>query len=467
MKHKVKHIHFVGIGGVGMSGIAEVLLRLGYAVSGSDMADNAATQRLVAAGARVFSGHAAEHINGANVVVTSTAVKRDNPEVEAALAQRIPVIPRAMMLAELMRFKQGIAIAGTHGKTTTTSLSAAVLAVAGLDPTFVIGGKLLAAGTNAQVGGGDFLVAEADESDASFMHLSPVMAVVTNIDADHMDTYGHDFEKLKQTFIDFLHRLPFYGRAIVCIDDPHVRDILPSVHKPITTYGVSEDAAIRAENIRPAGGRMLFDVVVRNGSEKRFSVELNLPGHHNVLNALAVVGISLECGASFDAIRNGLSSFSGVGRRFQRYGEIPLEGGSFTLIDDYGHHPAEMAATISAVRGAFPGRRLVLAFQPHRYTRTRDLFEDFVKVLNGVDTLVLGEVYAAGEQPIVAADSRALARAVRVAGKVEPLFVEDVAELPQTIYEVARPGDVVVTMGAGSIGGVPGKIVAAHGAQQQ
>lgn len=467
MKHKVKHIHFVGIGGVGMSGIAEVLLRLGYTVSGSDMADNAATQRLVAAGAKVCRGHAAEHINGANVVVTSTAVKNDNPEVEAALAQRIPVIPRAMMLAELMRFKQGIAIAGTHGKTTTTSLSAAVLAAAGLDPTFVIGGKLLAAGTNAQVGGGEYLVAEADESDASFMHLSPVMAVVTNIDADHMDTYGHDFEKLKQTFVDFLHRLPFYGRAILCIDDPNVRDILPSVHKPITTYGVSEDAMIRAENIRAAGEQMHFDVVVSNGSEKRFPVELNLPGHHNVLNALAVVGIGLECGADFDAIRSGLASFSGVGRRFQRYGEIPVEGGSFTLIDDYGHHPTEMAATVAAVRGAFPGRRLILAFQPHRYTRTRDLFEDFVKVLNSVDTLVLGEVYAAGEQPIVAADGRALARAVRVAGKVEPLFVEDVAELPQTIYDMARPGDVVVTMGAGSIGAVPGKIVAAYGGQQQ
>lgn len=463
MKHKVKHIHFVGIGGVGMSGIAEVLLRLGYVVSGSDTADNATTQRLKAAGAQVYLGHAAEHIHGANVVVTSTAVKSDNPEVESAQAQRIPVIPRAMMLAELMRFKQGIAIAGTHGKTTTTSLSAAVLAAAGLDPTFVIGGKLLAAGTNAQVGSGDFLVAEADESDASFLHLSPVMAVVTNIDADHMDTYGHDFEKLKQTFIDFLHRLPFYGRAILCIDDPNVRDILPSVHKPVTTYGVSEDATIRAENIRAVGGQMHFDVVVRNGADKRFSVELNLPGHHNVLNALAVVGIALECGASIEAIQQGLVSFSGVGRRFQRYGEILVDGGHFTLIDDYGHHPTEMAATVAAIRGAFPDKRLLLAFQPHRYTRTRDLFEDFVRVLNSVDALVLAEVYAAGEPPIVAADSRALARAVRVAGKVEPLFVEDINELPQTVYEVARAGDVVVTMGAGSVGAVPARIIAMFG----
>ena len=461
MKHRVKHIHFVGIGGVGMCGIAEVLLNLGYIVSGSDMADNAATKRLSEQGARIHFGHDATYIQGADVVVTSTAVKADNPEVMEAQTRHIPVIPRAMMLAELMRFKQGIAIAGTHGKTTTTSLTASVLGAAKLDPTFVIGGKLTAAGTNARLGSGEYLVAEADESDASFLHLQPVMAVITNIDADHMDTYDHSFDKLKQAFIDFVHRLPFYGRAVLCVDDEHVRSILPALKKPVTTYGLDDSADIYAENVVADAGRMHFDVVVK-GEDLRFPVTLNMPGRHNVLNALAATAIGLECGADVAAIQQGLAEFAGVGRRFQRYGELAAkDGGSYTLIDDYGHHPVEMAATLAAVRGAFPEKRLVLAFQPHRYSRTRDLFEDFVKVLSTVDVLLLAEVYAAGEAPIVAADGRALARAVRVGGKVEPLFVEQITDMQQTIGDIARDGDVVITMGAGSIGGIPAKLVAA------
>jgi len=459
MKHRVNHIHFVGIGGVGMCGIAEVLLNLGYTVSGSDMADNAATKRLVEQGASVHFGHDATYIAGADVVVTSTAVKGDNPEVMAAKAAGVTVIPRALMLAELMRFKQGIAIAGTHGKTTTTSLVASILAAAGLDPTFVIGGRLTAAGTNARLGSGDFLVAEADESDASFLYLTPVMAVVTNIDADHMDTYGHDFEKLKQAFVDFLQRLPFYGCAALCLDDPHVREILPRITKPVTTYGLDADASVRGENLQAEHGRMRFDVALKDGTQ--FPVVLNLPGLHNVLNALSAIAIGLECGADIPSIQKGLAEFAGVGRRFQRYGEVAAkDGGSFTLVDDYGHHPVEMAATLAAVRGAFPGRRLLLVFQPHRYTRTRDLFEDFVKVLSTVDALLLGEVYAAGEAPIVAADARALARAVRVNGKVEPLFVDAIGDMPQAILDAAKNGDVVVTMGAGSVGAVAGKVVA-------
>ncbi|MFC3626589.1 UDP-N-acetylmuramate--L-alanine ligase [Vogesella amnigena] len=461
MKHRVKHIHFVGIGGVGMCGIAEVLLNLGYTVSGSDMADNAATKRLTEQGARIHFGHDATYIQGADVVVTSTAVKADNPEVMEAQARHIPVIPRAMMLAELMRFKQGIAIAGTHGKTTTTSLTASVLGAAKLDPTFVIGGKLTAAGTNARLGSGEYLVAEADESDASFLHLQPVMAVITNIDADHMDTYDHSFDKLKQAFIDFVHRLPFYGRAVLCVDDEHVRSIVPALKKPVTTYGLDDSADIYAENVVADAGRMHFDVVVK-GEDLRFPITLNMPGRHNVLNALAATAIGLECGADVAAIQQGLAEFAGVGRRFQRYGDVAAkEGGSYTLIDDYGHHPVEMAATLAAVRGAFPDKRLVLAFQPHRYSRTRDLFEDFVKVLSTVDVLLLAEVYAAGEAPIVAADGRALARAVRVGGKVEPLFVEQIVDMQQTISDIARDGDVVITMGAGSIGGIPAKLVSA------
>ena len=460
MKHKVKHIHFVGIGGVGMSGIAEVLFNLGFEVSGSDLGDNATTRRLAGLGIKVMLGHAAEHAQGADAVVVSTAVKEDNPEVQAAKAAHVPVVPRAQMLAELMRLKQGIAIAGTHGKTTTTSLIASVLAEGGLDPTFVIGGRLNAAGANARLGQGDFLVAEADESDASFLFLNPVVSVVTNIDADHMETYGHDFNRLKQAFVDFLQRLPFYGVAVVCTDDPNVRAILPGVSKQIVRYGFDPaDANVYAEDLVADQGCMRFTAVRVNGTTSRLPIVLNLPGRHNVLNALAAIAVATEVGVSDEAIIKALAEFKGVGRRFQRYGEVQIPaGGSFTLVDDYGHHPVEMAATIAAARGAFPGRRLLLAFQPHRYTRTRDCFEDFVKVLSTVDALVLAEVYPAGEAPLVAADGRSLARAVRVAGKVEPVFVEDITSLPQTLLDVVRDGDVVMTMGAGSIGGVPAKL---------
>ena len=460
MKHKVKNIHFVGIGGSGMSGIAEVLVNLGFAVSGSDLADSPTTRRLAGFGVRTMIGHAEQNIAGADAVVVSTAVKADNPEVLAARERTVPVVPRAQMLAELMRLKQGIAIAGTHGKTTTTSLVASIMAEGGMDPTFVIGGRLNAAGANARLGSGDFIVAEADESDASFLFLSPVISIVTNIDADHMETYGHDFGRLKQAFVDFLQRLPFYGVAVLCADDANVREIMPQVSKQIVTYGFDAGANVRAENIVAADGQMKFDCVRVNGSVSRFPVTLNLPGLHNVLNALAAIAVATEVGVSDAAIAKALDEFKGVGRRFQRHGEVPLaNGGSFTLVDDYGHHPAEMKATIAAARGAFPGRRLMLAFQPHRYTRTRDCFEDFVAVLNGVDALMLAEVYAAGEAPIVAADGRALARALRVAGKIEPVFVESIADMPQAILDAARDGDVVITMGAGSIGGVPGKLV--------
>jgi UDP-N-acetylmuramate--alanine ligase len=462
MKHKVKRVHFVGIGGSGMSGIAEVLLTLGYQVSGSDLAETPVTERLRGLGARIYRAHDASQVQGADAVVVSTAVKPDNPEVGAARARRIPVVPRALMLAELMRLRQGIAIAGTHGKTTTTSLIASVLAEAGMDPTFVIGGRLEAAGTHARLGRGEFIVVEADESDASFLYLQPVLAVVTNIDADHMETYGHDFSRLRQAFLDFVQRLPFYGMAVLCMDDANVRAIMPLITKPITTYGLSDQAQIRATGIRHEAGRMRFNAEVRpnGGPGKTLEVKLNVPGTHNVQNALAAIAVGLEVQVPEEAILRALAEFKGVGRRFQRYGEIRLPGaGSFTLIDDYGHHPAEMDATLSAVRGAFPDRRLVLAFQPHRYTRTRDCFEDFVRVLSGVDALLLAEVYAAGEAPIVAADGRALARAVRVAGKVEPVFVEQIADLPAAILAALRDGDVVVTMGAGSIGGVPAQLL--------
>jgi UDP-N-acetylmuramate--alanine ligase len=458
MRHKVKHVHFVGIGGSGMSGIAEVLLNLGFEVSGSDMADNAATQRLKAQGAKIYLGHAEANIAGADAVVTSTAVKADNAEVVVAREKHIPVVPRALMLAELMRLRQGIAVAGTHGKTTTTSLVASVLAEAGMDPTFVIGGRLNSAGANAKLGSGEFIVVEADESDASFLYLQPVLAVVTNIDADHMETYGHDFSRLKQAFVDFIQHLPFYGMAVLCIDDANVREIMPHITKPITTYGLSEGAQVRAVDVQHSGGQMQFRVV-RNGGGADLQVTLNLPGLHNVQNALAAIAVGMEVGASDAAIVKALGEFNGVGRRFQRYGEIAIEGGGhFTLVDDYGHHPAEMAATIAAARGAFPERRLMLGFQPHRYTRTRDVFEDFVKVLSTVDVLLLTEVYPAGEAPIVAADGRALTRAIRVLGKVEPIFVEDVADLPAAIRSAVRDGDVVLTMGAGSIGQIPGRL---------
>ena len=457
MKHKVRRIHFVGIGGVGMSGIAEVLANLGYQVSGSDLAANAATRRLGSLGVKIFLQHKPEQIEGADAVVVSSAVQPDNPEVLEARERRIPVVPRALMLAELMRLKRGVAIAGTHGKTTTTSLVASVLAEGGLDPTFVIGGRLTAAGSNARLGGGDFIVVEADESDASFLHLQPVIAVVTNIDADHMDTYGQEFPRLKQAFVQFLQNLPFYGAAVLCADDSNVRDVLPLVSKPIVTYGTGEECSVRAEAIRHDGGRMRFRAT--RGGGKPLDVLLNLPGRHNVLNALAAIAVADELGVADAAILKALAEFRGVGRRFQSYGEIALDGGgSFTLIDDYGHHPAEMSATLDAARGAFAGRRLVLAFQPHRFTRTRDLFEDFVRVLSTADALLLAEVYPAGEAPIVAADGRSLARAVRVAGKVEPVFIEDIAEMPDAIRRVARDGDVVVTMGAGSIGNVPAQL---------
>lgn len=465
MKHKINHLHFIGIGGSGMSGIAEVLLNLGYVVSGSDLQAGAATQRLGVLGARILLGHEAANIAGADAIVVSTAVQADNPEVVAARAAGIPIVPRAQMLAELMRLKQGIAVAGTHGKTTTTSLIASILGEGGFDPTFVIGGRLNAAGANAHLGKGDFLVAEADESDASFLRLSPVISVVTNIDADHMETYGHDFSRLKQAFVDFLERLPFYGVAVLCTDDPNVNEIIPQVTKQIVRYGLNEQANIRAVDVRADNGRMHFTAVRRNGSTSRLPITLNLPGVHYVQNALAAIAVATEVGASDESIIKALGEFRGVGRRFQRYGELPLpKGGAVTVIDDYGHHPVEMVATLAAARGAFPGRRLVLAFQPHRYSRTRDCFEDFVQVLGTVDVLLLTEVYAAGEAPVVAADGRALTRAVRVVGKTEPQFVEAVSDLPAALLDTLQDGDVLLTMGAGTIGGIAAKLFDTVGA---
>jgi UDP-N-acetylmuramate--alanine ligase len=461
MKHAIRHIHFVGIGGAGMSGIAEVLLNLGYTISGSDLSDSAALKRLQSLGIQTHVGHDAKNIAGADAVVTSTAVHADNPEVVAAHAKLIPVVPRAVMLAELMRLKTGVAIAGTHGKTTTTSLVASVLAEAGMDPTFVIGGKLNSAGANAKLGSGDYIVVEADESDASFLNLLPVMAVVTNIDADHMDTYGHDFNKLKGAFIEFLHRMPFYGAAILCTDDAAVRSILPEVSRPITSYGFNEEAQVRAVNVRADNGRMCFTVQRRNGvTLPDLDITLNLAGEHNVLNALAAIAIAVELNVPDEALQKALAEFKGVGRRFQRHGEVAAKtGGQFTLIEDYGHHPVEVAATLAAARGAFPGRRLVLAFQPHRYTRTRDCFEDFVEVMGRADVLWLSEIYAAGETPIAAADGRALSRAMRVAGHEALVFVDDIQKMAQVIADNAQAGDVVMCMGAGSIGQVPAKVL--------
>jgi UDP-N-acetylmuramate--alanine ligase len=461
MKHAIRHIHFVGIGGAGMSGIAEVLLNLGYAISGSDLSDSVALKRLQSLGIQTHVGHDAKNIAGADAVVTSTAVHADNPEVVAAHAKLIPVVPRAVMLAELMRLKTGVAIAGTHGKTTTTSLVASVLAEAGMDPTFVIGGKLNSAGANAKLGSGDYIVVEADESDASFLNLLPVMAVVTNIDADHMDTYGHDFNKLKGAFIEFLHRMPFYGAAILCTDDAAVCSILPEVSRPITSYGFNEEAQVRAVNVRADNGRMCFTVQRRNGiTLPDLDITLNLAGEHNVLNALAAIAIAVELNVPDEALQKALAEFKGVGRRFQRHGEVAAKnGGEFTLIEDYGHHPVEVAATLAAARGAFPGRRLVLAFQPHRYTRTRDCFEDFVEVMGRADVLWLSEIYAAGETPIAAADGRALSRAMRVAGHEALVFVDDIQKMAQLITDNAQAGDVVMCMGAGSIGQVPAKVL--------
>jgi UDP-N-acetylmuramate--alanine ligase len=468
MKHAIRHIHFIGVGGSGMSGIAEVLLNLGYTVSGSDLADSPTLRRLAGLGIQTHVGHSAENVQGADAVVTSTAVKADNPEVLVARSKHIPVVPRAVMLAELMRMKQGVAIAGTHGKTTTTSLVASVLAEGGLDPTFVIGGRLNSAGTNAKLGTGDYIVVEADESDASFLNLLPVMAVVTNIDADHMETYGHDFEKLKAAFVEFLHRMPFYGTAILCSDDAGVQSIVDALARPVTTYGLKEGAQIRAVDVQAMNGQMHFKVQRRNGVVlPDLDIVLNLPGEHNVLNALAAIAVAVELSVDDAAVVRALASFKGVGRRFQRYGEVKLinKAGSFTLIDDYGHHPVEMAATLAAARGAFPGRRLVLAFQPHRYSRTRDCFEDFVQVIShGADTVLLSEVYAAGEAPIVAADGRTLVRALRVAGKIEPVFVDKIEVMAQAIFDNANDGDVVICMGAGSIGAVPAQVQKMGGA---
>jgi UDP-N-acetylmuramate--alanine ligase len=464
MKHAVKHIHFVGVGGAGMSAIAEIMHKLGYRVSGSDQTASVVTQRLADLGLRIFIGHAAPQIEGAQAVVTSTAVKADNPEVLAARASRIPVVQRAVLLAELMRLKQGIAIAGTHGKTTTTSLTASVLAQAGVDPTFVIGGKLESAGTNARLGAGEHIVVEADESDASFLALSPVISVVTNIDADHMETYGHDLNRLHGAFVEFLHRLPFYGRAILCFDDPGVRAIAPQVERPVLSYGLSEGCDLQAVNVHALpGGQMSF--TVRQRARPDLPITLNLAGEHNVRNALAAMAVARELELPDAPVAAALAQFAGVGRRFQRWGLLAaVGGGQFELIDDYGHHPVEMAAVLAAARGAFPGRRLVLAFQPHRYSRTRDCFADFVAVMGRFDAVLLTEVYAAGEAPIASASGAALAQALRRAGAVEPIFVDNVAQLPQAIGSAARDGDVLITMGAGSIAGVPQQLKERGGA---
>ncbi len=453
----IKCVHFVGIGGAGMSGIAEVVLNLGYEVSGSDIQTSLVTDRLESMGAKIFIGHAEANVKNCDVVVISSAVNEDNPEVITAHESRIPVVPRAEMLAELMRFRYGIAVAGTHGKTTTTSLIASVLAEAGVDPTFVIGGKLNSANANARLGSGRYLVAEADESDASFMLLQPMMSVVTNIDMDHMETYGGDFEVLKQTFVDFLHHLPFYGLAVLCVDDPIVREILPKVTRPVITYGEHDDADVRVTNISSKGFQTHFDVIFKE-RDSGLSLSLNMPGHHNILNALAAVAVAHEIGIDDEAIIEALKQFQGIGRRFQHYGEINIKDGCVMHIDDYGHHPREVAAVVQAIRSGWPNRRLVLVFQPHRYTRTRDLFEDFCMVLSEVDNLVLLDVYSAGETPISGADGRALARAIRTRGKVDPIFVESGEQLPEALIGVLQDGDILLTQGAGNVGAIASEI---------
>ena len=453
MRDRVKRVHFVGIGGAGMCGIAEVLHNLQFEVSGSDLRESSNTVRLTSLGVKISIGHDPQLVKDVDVVVVSSAVDETNPEVRAARAAKIPVIPRAEMLGELMRLQRGIAIAGTHGKTTTTSLVASCLAEGGIDPTFVIGGRLNSAGTNARLGRGQYLVAEADESDASFLHLAPFMAVVTNIDADHMATYGGDFNRLKQAFVDFLQQLPFYGLAVLCLDDPVVREIIPRVHKPVLTYGTVPGADLRAVNIRQEGTRMHFTAELR-GQKNWLSVTLNQPGRHNVLNALATIGIAHELGVSEAAIARALTAFAGIGRRFQINGRVALDGGDVILVDDYAHHPREIAATVAAARASWPERRLVVVFQPHRYTRTHDLMDDFCAVLSGLDTLIVTEVYPAGERPISGADGRALCRAIRARGKVDPIFLEDVNTLSQALADVLHGNDVLLTMGAGSIGNV-------------
>jgi UDP-N-acetylmuramate--alanine ligase len=458
MKHKIKRIHFIGIGGVGMSGIAEVLHNLGYIVSGSDALANYNTERLASIGIKIFIGHLASNIGNSDVIVTSTAIHEDNPELVAGLDRGVTIVPRAMMLAELMRFKYGIAIAGTHGKTTTTSLCAEVLAQCGLDPTFIIGGKLAVTESNAKLGAGEYLVAEADESDASFLYLNPMISVVTNIDLDHMDTYDHDEEKLKQTFVDFLHRMPFYGRAILCNEDERVRSILPLIKRPIITYGLTEDCTIYARDIKAIGKTMQFTVVAPSYNVS-YSIILNLPGIHNVLNSLSVIAVGLECEGRIEDIARGLSEFHGVGRRCQHYPNIHFDGGEASLIDDYGHHPNELKATLSALKGAYPDKRMVLLFQPHRYTRTRDLFDDFINVLAGVDQIIILEVYPAGEKPIPLADGRSLVRAIRINGQQNAIFAEDLEDAKGKLFNILQDGDLVVTMGAGSIGRLPQMLV--------
>jgi UDP-N-acetylmuramate--alanine ligase len=449
---RIRRIHFVGIGGAGMCGIAEVLLNLGYQVSGSDLKASAVTERLQNFGAQIFIGHRADNAESADVLVVSSAVNTSNPEVAAALERRVPVVPRAEMLAELMRYRHGIAVAGTHGKTTTTSLLASVFAAGGLDPTFVIGGRLNAAGTNAQLGTSRYLIAEADESDASFLHLQPMVAVVTNIDMDHMSTYEGDFNKLKKTFVEFLHNLPFYGLAVMCVDDPIVREILPQVARPTMTYGFGEDADVRAINVRQQG-MLTFFTVLRTGCEP-LDVSVNMPGNHSVLNALATIAIATDEGISDQAIVQGLSGFQGVGRRFQVYGELPVDGGSVMLVDDYGHHPREVAAVIKAVRGGWPERRLVMVYQPHRFSRTRDLYEDFVQVLADTNVLLLMEVYPAGEEPIPGADSKHLCHSIRQRGQLDPIYIERGVELAPLIKPLLRAGDILLCQGAGDIGGL-------------
>ena len=454
---RIRRLHFVGIAGSGMSGIAEVLLTLGYEISGSDLQSNAATAHLVEQGATVYRGHAAAYVEGADAVVVSSAVTADNPEVMAAHGMRVPVVPRAEMLAELMRFRYGIAVAGTHGKTTTTSLIASLLAEGGLDPTFVIGGRLNSAGANARLGAGRYLVAEADESDASFLYLQPMLAVVTNIDADHLSAYGGNFGRLRDTFLEFLHHLPFYGLAVLCTDDPQVREILPRVGRPVFTYGTQPDCDLRATGIVQKGMRTHFQAHLA-GEKTPLNLTLNLPGKHSVLNALAAIAVARELDIPAAVIQQGLEHFQGIGRRFHRHGELAAPGGTVTLIDDYGHHPRELAAVLDAIRGGWPDRRLVLAFQPHRYTRTRDLLDDFAQILSGADALILTDVYPAGEAPIPGADGRALSRAVRARGKVDPVFVSSAAELPDVLPDVLRAGDILLMMGAGDIGSVAARL---------
>lgn len=451
MQSRIKHIHFIGIGGVGMGGIAEVLLNLGYHVSGSDLRENALIQHLQQCGASVMIGHDASHLTGADVVVTSTAVMAENVELKAAREQRIPVVPRAEMLAELMRFSYGIAVAGTHGKTTVTSLIAALLSEGELDPTFVIGGKLNSAGSNARLGQGEYLVAEADESDASFLYLQPMIAVVTNIDEDHMDTYDNDFNKLKATFVEFLHHLPFYGQAVMCLDNDTIRGILPELTRPILTYGLADDADFQLCDLTQSEGLSHFEIHDKT-SDTRFPIILNLPGEHNALNATAALGVARGLGVSIEACQRALQHFSGIARRFDVVGEIETTVGTVLLVDDYGHHPTEIKATLDAVRASWPERRLVVAFQPHRYTRTRDLFEDFAQVLSTADALVVLSVYAAGEDKIPSADARSLCRAIRLRGQVEPLFAEDADDLYAVLPSVLQAGDVLITLGAGDIG---------------